>query len=205
MHQAMKAALAIFTRVPEAGRVKTRLAPLLGGEGALAAHCALVEDTLQRLVAQPDIEPTLWVDGEPNARVRLWQQRFALPVREQKGEGLGARMAYALADALANGVYGLVVGTDCPPIDGPYVSRALAALRDHDVVFGPAEDGGYGLVGLRRPCPDLFVNVAFGTDRALADTLHNAIHARQRVALLPAIWDVDEPGDWQRWQASASA
>lgn len=195
-----KPALAIFARVPVVGRVKTRLAPLLGSEGALRAHCALVEHTLERLASQPQVETTLWVDAVPDVQVQIWHQRFAVPVRQQSGSELGARMAHALACALEDGVPGIVVGTDCPPIDGAYLAHALSMLRNHDVVFGPAEDGGYGLVGLSHPCPELFTNVAWSTDRALADTLRNAIRARLRVALLPAIWDVDEPADWRRWQ-----
>lgn len=199
-NEIVKPALAIFARAPVLGRAKTRLVPLLGVEGALEAHCALVEETLQRLAALPSVEVTLWLDDASDARVQSWSHRFAVPVRQQLGDALGARMAHALACALDDGVPGIVVGTDCPPIDGSYLGRALVALRDHDVVFGPAEDGGYGLVGLSRPCPELFTNVAFSTDRALSDTLRNAIGAGLRAALLPAIWDVDEPADWHRWQ-----
>jgi uncharacterized protein len=199
--------LAIFARVPVRGQVKTRLEPLLGRDGAYAAHIELVENTLSRLACVPGCVTTLWLDDAPNAVAFEWRDRFGVAVAIQPAGDLGQRMMAALAGALAHGRAGVVVGTDCPPIDAAYVRRAVALLSCHDSVFGPAEDGGYGLVGLAPNAfsadaggraSELFCGVRWGGRHALSDTLTNAIHAQLRIALLPAIWDVDEPKDWLR-------
>jgi hypothetical protein len=196
----VNARLCIFTRVPVLGRVKSRLAAKLGEAAALRAHETLVEDTLRRLAAVPGVRAELWVDDHPNARVADWCREWQLALRQQQGADLGERMHRALADCLACGEWGIVVGTDCPPIDAAYVRRAVRALALHDLVLGPAEDGGFGLVGLSKPVPGLFDGVAWGGDQALRGTLANAIRLRLRICLLPAIWDVDEVDDWQRWE-----
>lgn len=196
----MNARLCIFTRVPVLGRVKSRLAAQLGQAAALRAHEALVADTLRRLAAVPGMDSELWVDDRPNARVADWCREWRVTLRHQQGGDLGERMHRALADCLASGAWGIVVGTDCPPVDAAYVRRALHALALHDVVFGPAEDGGFGLVGLSTPAPGLFDGVTWGGSEALGGTLANAFRLRLRVCLLPAIWDVDELDDWRRWE-----
>lgn len=199
--------LAIFARVPVRGQVKTRLEPLLGRDGAYAAHIELTEHTLRRLTRVQGCVTTLWLDGEPNAVALEWRDRFGVALAIQPAGDLGQRMMAALAGALAHGRAGVVVGTDCPPIDAAYVRRAVALLSCHDSVFGPAEDGGYGLVGLAPNAfsadaggraSELFCGVRWGGRHALSDTLTNAIRAQLRIALLPAIWDVDEPKDWLR-------
>jgi hypothetical protein len=197
------ARLCIFTRVPLLGAVKSRLAATIGVEGALAAHCALVEDTLDRLAVVTGMESVLWLDGAPDARVLGWQARWLLPLRRQCGAELGARMYHALSDCLGAGLDGIVVGTDCPEIDAAYVARAAAALALHDLVLGPAADGGFGLVGISRPAPGLFDDVVWGGDQALAGTLANAARLRLRTCLLPQIWDVDDAADWERWQRNS--
>jgi rSAM/selenodomain-associated transferase 1 len=198
----MTVRLAVFARVPVRGKVKSRLAAALGVEGALRAHIELVEDTLARLGRVPGTRTELWVDTEPDERVRAWSARWAIPLYRQRGPDLGTRMYGALVTALAAGAPGLVVGVDCPSVDSAYVIRAVQALRYHDVVLGPAEDGGFGLIGLAVPAPGLFAGVPWGGPEVLAATLTNASAGDLSVALLPAIWDVDEPADWLRWRRS---
>ncbi|HAR31171.1 MAG TPA: hypothetical protein DCR65_06580 [Gammaproteobacteria bacterium] len=204
---ALETELAIFARVPVPGQVKTRLEPLLGSDGAYAAHIELSENTLRRLARVPGCVTTLWLDDHPNAVALDWREQFGVALAIQPAGDLGQRMMAALAGALARGRAGLVVGTDCPPIDAAYVRRSVALLKYHDVAFGPAEDGGYGLVGLApsafagdadRRASELFRRVRWGSRFALSDTLSNAVRAHRRIALLPAIWDVDEPEDWLR-------
>jgi len=195
----MTVRLAIFARVPVRGGVKSRLAAGLGVEAALHAHVALVEDTLARLWRVPGTRAELWIDAEPNEQVEAWCRRWAMPCYRQQGPDLGARMYYALETALSAGAGGIVVGTDCPPVDSAYIERAVRALQTHDLVLGPAEDGGFGLVGLAVPAPGIFAGVRWGGAEVLAATLANAIDGDLSVTLLPAIWDVDEPADWARW------
>jgi glycosyltransferase A (GT-A) superfamily protein (DUF2064 family) len=108
-------------------------------------------------------------------------------------------MANALALCCAEGGHGVVVGTDCPPVDATYVRRAAEALTDTDVVLGPALDGGYGLVATRQSMPQIFRDVPWGTDAVLRATLAQAARAGFSVRVLDSIWDVDSASDWNRY------
>jgi uncharacterized protein len=192
--------LCIFARVPIHGRVKTRLAATLGAGAALAAHVALVEDTLQRLGRLAGVVTELWLDDVPDTLSRSWASRFGLEIRRQRGDDLGDRMHEALLDGMAAAGRAVVVGTDCPLIDAGYAAAAFAALESADVVLGPAEDGGYGLVGLRRPAPELFRDMPWGLSVVLQATLQAAAAAGLSVERLPETWDVDTADAWLRYQ-----
>ncbi len=206
MKPAPPARLCIFTRVPVLGRVKQRLAADLGAEGGLRAHTMLVEDALARLAAVPGVVSELWIDAPPESVARRWSREWSVQLRVQQGHDLGGRMAHALEASLGQSPFALVVGTDCPAIDAGYVTAAVNGLGDHDVVLGPAEDGGYGLVGaraaVRAGLPVLFEGVAWGTSGVLEATLERAAAADLDVLLLPAVWDVDTLQDWHRYLAA---
>jgi hypothetical protein len=93
-----------------------------------------------------------------------------------------------------------LIGTDCPEINGEYLQAAFKALETTDLVLGPAEDGGYGLIGLNRAAPTLFEDVPWSSEEVLEVTVRKAEDAGLRVKLLPEIWDVDHPADVERWQ-----
>lgn len=201
----MPARLCIFARAPEAGRVKKRLARAIGDQAALEAHIRLTRETLARLDAVPGFRTELWLAGPAGAEVRSWLMSHAVELHRQQGRGLGARMLGALDRALAAGVPGVVVGTDCPEIDAAYVRLALDRLAGADVVFGPAEDGGYGLVAAaprsRARLAAVFSNVPWGSQRVLKVSLTRCAAAGLRAGLLPMIWDVDTVTDWRRYLA----
>lgn len=151
----------------------------------------------------PTLRTTLWIAGQL-ALAEPWAQRWRLPLALQVGADLGARMAHAIAASQADADRVLVVGTDCPLLDAQYVAAALTALDDNEVVLGPAEDGGYVLIGMRQLHPQLFTNVTWGTAAVCAQTLAAAQRLDLQVAQLPTLWDVDTLEDWQRYQALAS-
>jgi glycosyltransferase A (GT-A) superfamily protein (DUF2064 family) len=97
-----------------------------------------------------------------------------------------------------------LVGTDCPPIDATYVDAAFDALSGRDLVLGPAEDGGYGLIAMRSIAPSLFKGISWGGPDVLAETLDAARGSDLDVALLGMIWDVDTPEDWHRYRATTA-
>jgi glycosyltransferase A (GT-A) superfamily protein (DUF2064 family) len=99
----------------------------------------------------------------------------------------------------------LIVGTDCPALTPAHLQQAADALQTHDAVLIPAEDGGYVLIGLRRALPEVFRRVDWSTPRVLAQTRERLSAVGALWAELPTLWDVDEPQDWARWQALASA
>jgi len=190
----MREAVILFTRAPVPGETKTRLMPCYTGAECAALHAAFLRDEAAACAASGR---ALYVFFTPEAEApRL---RALLPgavLRPQRGEGLGARMANAFAETLAAG-FGAVVlaGGDLPELRAETLAAAFAALRERDAVFLPTADGGYGLVGLNRPCPALFEKQPYGTAAALAAAQAAAEKAGLRVRLLPPLADIDRPED----------
>jgi rSAM/selenodomain-associated transferase 1 len=192
--------LCIFARAPVLGEVKTRLGKTIGEQGALAAHQQLVQLALSQLARVPGLDSQLWIAGSvDDPGVVRWSRQWQLPVFAQQGDDLGARMQHAVDACLADQSLALVVGTDCPAITAAYVSAAIGVLERCDLVLGPAEDGGYGLIGLRKPAPELFNDMQWGSDGVLARTLERASKNGLSYQMLETIWDVDEASDWFRF------
>ena len=200
----MERRLILFTRAPVAGRVKTRLIPALGAEGAAELHRRLVLRTLRSAAAfcrQASVELEIRVDGGREEAMRHWLGdgwRF----RAQCEGDLGTRMADAFAAAFAEGARAaVIVGSDAPGLTPERLAGAFDALLRAPAVFGPAIDGGYYLVGLVRPMPALFRGVPWGSGTVLADSLR--ILEREGTAkpeLLEALEDVDRPEDLAAWR-----
>ncbi len=143
------------------------------------------------------------MSGDPgHPGVRKWSTEWNLSVFEQRGADLGERMANAAARILARDGACLIVGVDCPGIDAAYVSNAARVLRTTDLVLAPAEDGGYGLIGLRQPAPELFHGVAWGRQTVLKETLDRASLLGLEAQILDTVWDVDDAADWARFLES---
>lgn len=193
-----------FAKWPEAGRVKTRLMPELGAEGAMNAHVTLSLAVLENLVASGYDVRFLWdrqVDRVPEAAFPIIEQLEACGVGQswQQGDVLGERMTLALESGLQRVGKAMVVGSDCPSVDAEYVRLAVATLDGVDVVLGPSDDGGYVLIGARKLAPGMLADVAWGTQNALEQTCDRLSKAGLTFALLPQKWDVDEPEDWRRF------
>ena len=192
--------LQVFAREPRLGEVKTRLIPVLGEQGALAAHERLVETSLGNACGVARCTVSLWIAGRPDGpKPVAWAERFGVALAAQSGGSLGERMHRALTAGLGRAQRVVLIGSDVPCLEAPDLERAFLALERAPVVLAPAEDGGYGLVGLRAPAPGLFENVPWGTAEVLTVTLERAAGAGLEVELLPEIWDVDEPEDWARF------
>jgi len=195
--------LAVMARTPELRRTKTRLIPALGETGAMQAHIVLVEDTLARLRDLAVADASLWVT-DVSGTARGWAATFGLPLHIQPGGDLGEKMHGIISNLLASGANQVcLIGTDCPGIDAGYIEKAFSALADSDVVIGPAEDGGYGLIGLRDAHAQLFAAVDWGTARVLRQTLARVEAAGLEARVLQPVWDVDTPRDWHRYQSGS--
>jgi rSAM/selenodomain-associated transferase 1 len=203
-------ALVVFARDPVPGRVKTRLAPVLGDAGAAALHAAFVRDLCERLcgrtAAAGPWDVTVAADPGPDTPF-FRELAAALPVTvtAQDDGDLGARMARGLRHALEAGAdAALLIGTDLPTLPVGHLRTALEALGGAPLVLGPSVDGGYYLVGARRDAladwdritARLFAGIPWGTDTVLHDTLGRADGLP--VALGPAWYDVDDPPDLER-------
>jgi rSAM/selenodomain-associated transferase 1 len=197
--------LLVFARVPRVGQVKTRLIPALGAQGACSLHRQLVSGTLRRACAARGAQVQLWVAGDPaDAFVQECAQRFQVPVLEQRGADLGQRMADAFKRVLAGGDGSagcLLIGTDCPAQTVDDLEQAQQALRSHDAVLQPAEDGGYVLVGCRRAHPGLFEAIDWGGSRVTEQTVQRAASLGLRLHRLRTVPDLDDAADLQRAQA----
>ncbi len=189
--------LILFAKAPEAGKVKTRLVPALGEEGALGLYQKLLEHQLAVVQDYTGAVTELHVDGDP---AHPGFENFTGSILKQTGNNLGERMHYALDRALATHTSAVLIGSDCPGIDYHYLDSAFTALEDgFNAVFGPAEDGGYVLIGLcsdvSEYSADLFRNISWGTDVVSAQT-RNLFQKQHMIwKELPVLQDLDDPSD----------
>ena len=198
----MTKALLVFAKAPEPGESKTRLIPALGANKAAAAHEMLVLRTLDTItgLAGEGYDLSLWGAVEHPVLDR-WAKQFGLPLCLQAVGDLGQKMQQGLASVLEAGAsQALLIGSDCPVMTTEYIRQASAALATSDLVLGPAEDGGYVLIGCKRAHSELFANITWGSDTVLAETLKRAEQLMLTVTVLGTMWDVDRPEDWVRFQ-----
>jgi rSAM/selenodomain-associated transferase 1 len=190
----------VFARAPTPGEAKTRLIPALGQAGAAALHRRLVMHCL-RAATNSRVGPVeLWCAPDASDPFfRECQRQLGVSLYPQ-GEGdLGARMQRAFESALTRARRAILVGSDIPALSTQHLRDAERALvGGDDVVIGPAEDGGYVLIGLSRCDPELFRGIPWGGSEALAETRRRIAALGWRLIELPALWDVDRPEDLER-------
>lgn len=199
----MKASLAliIMAKAPIAGQVKTRLKGHMSGKERARLYRTLLEGTVGKLRDLPGIDTyiTFWPEDW-----REYFSGFGLPAFPQEGDGLGPRMHNALKKVLGMGYEkAVLVGADIPELSGDVVAEALGLLSDSDIVFGPAEDGGYYLVGLKRPRMEIFEGITWSEETTLSQTLRKADALGLRAALAKTLYDIDAPEDLKRLKGAA--
>lgn len=200
------AALAVMAKAPVPGLAKTRLIPALGAAQAARAQRRFTLDTVrtaQAWAAEGRHPLTLWCAPDTRHRLfRMLQTRCGMHCQPQPSGDLGLRMARAFehhfAQTRTHAMPLLLIGTDCPWLSPGQLQRAAAALTGHDVVLIPAEDGGYVLIGMRRMVHAVFDGIPWSTPQVMACTRTRLREAGVSWTELPALWDVDEPADWQR-------
>jgi hypothetical protein len=191
----------LFARAPIPGRVKSRLLPRLTPEQACALHCAATSDTAA-LLAETLPDAAVWVLFSEDPR-NLDAPGLILPSRfrcaVQEGSNLGERMGAAFERAFASGARRVVIfGSDSPTLPRTIPGQAFRALAACDLVIGPAEDGGYYLIGCRRFDPRLFDGVAWSTPGTCEQTLATAARIEFKAALLEPWFDFDKWSDVER-------
>jgi len=196
--------LLVFAKAPVPGQVKTRLIPALGAQGAAQLHRRLVGRTLE-IAIEPGVGPVeLCCGSEPDHPFFLeCARRYPLLLAAQGDGDLGERMQRAFERALDACDWAILIGSDIPALDAEYLRRAAMHLRSGcAAVLGPAEDGGYVLIGLRRPLPGLFRGMRWGSATVLAETRSRLDRLGCRAAELQALWDLDRPEDLPRIEGS---
>jgi len=190
----------LMLKAPIPGIVKTRLAATVGEDEAVRIYRLLVEQQLSALPAAWNVN-VHFTPHEADRLMRDWLEplRARLAFLPQTDGDLGQRLSTAIATEFARGASTVIaIGGDCPDLDQRILSAAAAALLTHDAVVGPATDGGYYLLGLQRPCPALFQEIAWSTACVLAQTRDKLQAAGLTWTELPPLEDVDDQGAWQR-------
>ncbi len=194
----MSECLVIFTRYPEPGKTKTRLIPVLGAEGAASLQRQMTEQTIAKtkaLQCERQISIAVYFSDGSQPLMENWLGTSVVYRRQSDGD-LGTRMAVAFQTELEAGAQSVVIiGTDCPDLTIEILTQAFEALKQHDLVVGPAADGGYYLIGLRRLLPELFVGVSWGTSQVRQQTVEIAQSLDLAIAFLPLLNDIDRPED----------
>lgn len=189
----MHTALIIFVRQPQLGKVKTRLAATMGDAKALKVYELLLAHTYQ-LAATMDM-PVYMYYADGIAENDLWQGPH-FHKKEQQGDDLGLRMSNAFTETFAQGHQQvIIIGSDCYELTAAIVTEAFTALAQSDAVIGPATDGGYYLLGLNQPMPEVFEGIAWSTDTVAAATMGKLYELGHSVTMLQALTDVDEEKD----------
>lgn len=175
--------------------MKTRLAKKLGGEQALAIYLLLLQHTRAAAIQTDAARIVAYSDFIPESDE--WDPALFYK-KLQSGQDLGQRMFQALASALKNHPAAILAGGDIPQLSPEILTEGIQQLQGHDLVIGPASDGGYYLIGMKRPEPRLFEGIAWSTDSVCRQTLAKARALRLSAHILPTLHDVDEAEDWEK-------
>ena len=186
----------VMAKAPVPGYAKTRLIPALGAGGAAGLASRLLNHAVeQALAAQLGTVDLCCAPGPAHIGFAAQAQRAGLVLSSQVEGDLGTRMSHAFDRWLPCCDRVLMIGTDAPAIDATLLQQAAQALAETDAVFVPALDGGYALIGLRQPAPQLFVDMLWSTASVMAITRNRVIAAGLRHTELAPVADIDEPAD----------
>jgi rSAM/selenodomain-associated transferase 1 len=199
----MKRAVICFTRVPQAGRTKTRLIPLLGAERCAQLQWAFLRD-LADVYSRVEADLYLAYTSDPEWETLKSAFPHAKGFFPQVGEDLGARMDHAIKTVLAMG-YGscILTGSDLPMMTEEHLESGFTALQTADIALGPTTDGGYYLVGMKRPCSAVFEQLEYGGSTVYEATCRKAEESGLRVSAAKSCEDVDTPEDLAKLRAAS--
>ncbi|MBL4761237.1 MAG: TIGR04282 family arsenosugar biosynthesis glycosyltransferase [Gammaproteobacteria bacterium] len=205
MSKAEKTAVKVllFAKAPVAGYCKTRLIPALGLEATthlhqkMINHCLATLQTMQRRNHKL-YSYELWSDDSQHAFIAQAGATHQIKIQQQSGTDLGQKMFNALNTALKTSKKVILIGSDCPEIDSDYIDLAKQKLDSCDVVIGPAIDGGYVLIAVRKITPEIFNYINWGSDQVLQQTKSQLQQSSLSWCLLSALTDIDTAADLQR-------
>ncbi len=206
----------IFLKYPEPGKVKTRLAKVIGNKEACTVYRRLAEGVMKNIFLKNEWLCDVWIFFTPfnkGNEIKDWlkpiigdNQKAATEYIPQEGDTLGERMSNAFKRIFQEKYYkrGLVIGTDCPGIDDILIGNAFEVLKEKDVVIGPCKDGGYYLLGMsrsvsllfhRQPILDLFMDIDWSTDKVLKQTMGKVHKNNLSCHTLTILADIDRIED----------
>ena len=186
----------VFAREPVPGHTKTRLIPVLGDIGASRLHESMILHALENVSSFDTSSVELYAGSIDSPFLEACARQYRSELRLQQGNDLGQRMYRACQDTLASAEWVILVGTDCPTMTRGDIHDAIEHLRSGvDVVLGPAYDGGYYLVGLRRNDPSLFDDMPWGSEHVFEQTTARIDTLGWTFARLATRHDIDRPED----------
>ena len=192
--------LMVFVKYPAPGSVKQRLAQHLGTDRAAEIYKKIAETIVQKVTPASSEDYMLEICFSPQEDeklVRKWlvENEYFSP---QQGSDLGERMLNAFKHVFKKGCKrAVLIGSDCPDISRDIITQSFDILKAKHIVLGPAYDGGYYLIGVREPKPELFSNIEWGTEKVLSQTIDKINAAGLSLGLLPMLRDIDRVGDLQ--------
>lgn len=184
----------VFVKNPVLGKVKTRLAKTIGDEKALAIYHQLLQITHDAVIGLPFRKFVFYSDFVENEDI--WEN-ISFNKDIQRGEDLGERMQHAFDLVLKEPMIerAIIIGSDCPQISPQLITKAFVALETHEVVIGPAQDGGYYLLGMKHVQAHLFQNKTWSSSQLLTETIEELNSLKKTVYFLPLLSDLDEEKD----------
>lgn len=194
--------VAILARAPVPGLAKTRLIPALGDEGAARLQSWLIRHTVAKALDAGVGPVSVWCAGDlQHPAFNCYDKRDRIDMRTQPEGDLGWRMLSAIRESAGpRGV--VVIGTDCPALTPAHLRQAAERLQHRDAVIFPAEDGGYVLIGMRKPIlptlEQVFEQIDWGSDRVMAQTRERLRMSGCAWDESTTLWDVDRPEDLPR-------
>lgn len=192
-----KEQLIVFVKAPRPGLVKTRLAQEIGVEAACQAYSRLVAQVLANIVDIDSVQLRFSPD-DSEKEIQCWV-RAGWECRPQLSGDLGQRLNRAFVEGFETGFERVaVIGSDCPDVTSEDIQEAWQALDNFDLALGPAFDGGYWLIALKRSAPFLFQDMPWSTATVFDETLKRAGREGMRVRVLRRLRDVDTGADWAR-------
>ncbi len=190
-------ALGIMFRIPEHGKVKKRLAAKIGDEITLKIYKMMLHETMENISRLSNVAIYGFYEGSLSANLDTLKTVRNIP---QTGKDLGERMLNAFKWLFKKGYKKVImIGSDSPDIPLFYIQEAFLRLNTSELVIGPAEDGGYYLIGLRKPIDSLFKDIRWGSSEVLTDTIKIAERKRISYSLLPQWYDIDDMENLKRW------
>lgn len=199
--------LILFTRYPMAGKAKTRLIPALGGEGAAQLQKKMTQHILGQGRAfrekYPEAKIEIHHSGGNLSLLQAWLGEDLNYIPQGEGD-LGKKMYFAFDMSFSEGAEkALIAGSDCPLLTPKIFEQAFQELDNHDLVLGPALDGGYYLIALKKAIREIFEDIVWGKEQVLASTLKKAESLKLKVKLLEEMSDVDYPEDLWVWEKAS--
>ena len=197
----IKSALLVFTRTPLPGQTKTRLIPMLGAQGAAEFHQTVLLSTLVEANASDFETIEIWCATEnDHPYIKQCELDYACAVKIQQGNDLGEKMHHAIETTLAENAFVVLIGSDCTAITTDILNQSYQHLSNgKDAVLGPASDGGYYLIGLKKQNPYIFQDIAWGEANVAERTRQNFADLGMEYVELEELSDIDTPDDYQRY------